>query len=221
MAALVLFDLDNTLLDRVGVFRRWAMAWASERGLGTSEAVQWLEAADGDGFALRPAFFAQVKERFNLADPVDDLVEAYSLSYPTFVEPAPQPVKTALTALKDHGYRVGIVTNGPPSQEEKISRMQLGNLVDGWAVSALVGANKPSPAIFDAAATACGVTGSTWREGSWMVGDSAEADIGGAQASRLRSIWIDRGRNWPGDLAGPDRIASGIPEAVDIILADG
>lgn len=219
MPPLVFFDLDNTLLDRVGVFRRWATQWPFEQQLDVKQAVPWLEEEDGDGLVPREELFARAKERFSLPDRVDVLVELYDRTYPSFVGPAPQLLTTALSALRDNGYRIGIVTNGPPSQEIKIARMEFGDLVDGWAVSALVGANKPSPSIFHAAASACGVADDTWWEGGWMVGDNAEADIGGAQASHLRSIWLHQGRDWPGGLPKPDGIASGIPEAVELILA--
>ena len=88
------------------------------------------------------------------------------------------------------------------------------DLVDGWAVSSLVGARKPEPAHFRSAAEACGSA----LEG-WMVGDNPEADVGGAVAAGLRSAWITRGRTWELDAFRPDVSVATVPEAVELILA--
>ena len=52
-----------------------------------------------------------------------------------------------------------------------------------------------------------------------MVGDSAEADIGGGSNAGLKTIWMARGRDWPSDDFVPDHIVDSIPQAVDVILA--
>jgi phosphoglycolate phosphatase-like HAD superfamily hydrolase len=52
---LAIFDLDNTLVDRAGAFRRWAVEFVARHGLDPAER-RWLVAADEDGFAPRPAF---------------------------------------------------------------------------------------------------------------------------------------------------------------------
>jgi putative hydrolase of the HAD superfamily len=100
------------------------------------------------------------------------------------------------------------VTNGPAFQEAKLRASGIDRLVDGYAVSDLTGARKPSPAIFAAAARACGCgDAEAWvgsLEAAWMVGDSASADIAGARAAGLRSAWIHLGRRWDEAAALPD-----------------
>ena len=231
---LALFDLDNTLVDRTSAFRRSAALLAAAYGLDPAEAVPFIVEVDDDGRALWEDWFPLMKERFGLAPGVDELMAAHRPRYvgEYVVDDA---TAAALARLRAARWRIGIVTNGPATQEDKIRATGLDELVDGWAVSDLVGARKPAPAIFAAAADACGAT----LEGAWMVGDSAPADIAGAHRAGLRSIWLPRGRRW-GDVAfvpdafaarvgdaepdlppdfAPGAEAEDIPQAVDLILA--
>jgi hypothetical protein len=66
MAKLAVFDLDNTLLDRSGLFRRWAVDFVRARAFDPSM-VDWLEAEDCDGLTPREALFRAAAERFQLA----------------------------------------------------------------------------------------------------------------------------------------------------------
>ena len=52
-----------------------------------------------------------------------------------------------------------------------------------------------------------------------MIGDSAEADIGGARNAGLPGVWLHRGRPWPLTAFWPDHTADSFPRAVQIVLA--
>jgi len=106
----------------------------------------------------------------------------------------------ALRALRAAGHRIGIVTNGPPSQVEKLERNRLIDLVDGYVISDLVGHRKPARPIFEAAARACGCE----LAGGWMVGDSAPTDMAGARVAGLTAVWLHRGRRWTDAATKPD-----------------
>jgi FMN phosphatase YigB (HAD superfamily) len=214
-ARFVLFDLDNTLIDRQLAFRKWACFFATDRGLGV-DAVEFLCEVDSDGFAPRATLFEAARERFRLREPVADLIARYRTEYPPMFQPDPL-VLEALRRLRLHRFRIGVVTNGPTTQNEKLVRTGLSSLVDAVCISDEFGVEKPDPRIFaEAVRRCCGdeVPG----EGGWMVGDTAESDIAGARTSGLRSIWMSRGRTWVhGDFA-PDAIASDVPHAVEIVL---
>lgn len=210
MAGLVLFDLDNTLADREAAFRRWAEWFVAEHHLAPS-AVDWLCIEDGDGFRPRDELFAALRDRYGIAASVDQLVTRYRADYPSFFRPDPGVV-AALTALRADGWRTGIVTNGPPTQEAKIASLQLGTLIDGVCVSDVVGLEKPDRRIFELAATRCGAA----LDG-WMVGDSPDADIAGGHAVGLRTAWIHRGREWDRTAFAPDAIVATVPDAVAVI----
>jgi HAD superfamily hydrolase (TIGR01549 family) len=212
MAGVVLFDLDNTLADREAAFRRWAERFVADHHLDAS-VVEWLCARDGDGFVPRNELFASVRDQFGVDRSVDELVARYRAEYPTFFEPEPDVV-AALTALRADGWKIGIVTNGPPSQETKIASLGLGDLVDGVCVSDLVGADKPDRHIFELTATRCG----TDLDG-WMVGDSPDTDVAGGRAAGLRTAWIHRGRTWDRHDYAPDAVVANVHDAVAVITS--
>jgi HAD superfamily hydrolase (TIGR01509 family) len=211
---LALFDLDNTLIDRAAAFRSWAVQFALANGLAEGE-VELLERLDGDGLTPRETFFGEIRSRHGLRRTVDELVRAYRSDYPRHVLPPAPDTVAALRDLRDRGWRLGIVTNGAPSQEAKIEQAGLPALVDGWAISELVGTRKPERAIFAAAAAACGCA----LDGAWVVGDSAAADIAGAADCGLRSVWLSRGRRWEEASHRPDFVTDTVADGVACILA--
>jgi putative hydrolase of the HAD superfamily len=211
---LALFDLDNTLIDRAAGFRLWAERFLASRALPQSE-VEWLEAVDDDGLARRDELFAHVRERYGLTPPVQELVDEYRRDFPGCIPPVVETTWSALMKLREHGWRVGVVSNGTPSQVEKIHASGLARAIDGWAISGVVGARKPDPRLFRAAAQQCACDLSD----GWMIGDRADADVAGAIASGLSSAWISRGNNWAEPRFRPDIVADSVGHAVTQILA--
>jgi putative hydrolase of the HAD superfamily len=70
-------------------------------------------------------------------------------------------------------------------------------VVPGWTISEGAGVRKPDRRIFEVAAAAAGVP---LGPAAWMVGDSAQADVGGGVAAGLRTAWVTLNRDWPADL---------------------
>ncbi len=214
MDNLALFDLDNTLLDRERAFRIWSGRFVESYGL-DHDAMEVIERLDGDGAAPREEFFACLRRSFDISEGVDALLENYYDEYPAYFSVEPETL-AAIRALRREAVKVGVVTNGPPSQWTKIEAAGLVDEVDAVCISAVVGAWKPDVAIFEEAARACRVP-----LVGWMVGDSADADIVGGRRAGLKTIWMARGRTWPSDEFSPDFTVATIPEAVDIIVRSG
>jgi putative hydrolase of the HAD superfamily len=211
----VLFDLDNTLFDRNAAFESWAASFAESRGLGRP-ALDMLCEADEDGFASREALFRSARDRLALADSTEALIAEYRRDYIEFVQPDPSTLR-ALERLRARNIRVGIVTNGPSTQHQKIERLGLAPLVDGVCVSHEFGVEKPDPRIFqEAIRRCCGETAPA--EAGWMVGDSGPHDIAGGHRVGTPTVWLSRGRTWTEPKYRPDLTASGAPDAVDQIL---
>ena len=210
MSGLVLFDLDNTLVDRDEVFRRWAKDFAARHDLGPGS-VEWICDADARGLATREDLFTAVRTHFGIQSTVEELVAAYRPSLLPLFREQPQAIG-AIHQLRADGWRVGVVTNGPPSQYEKLERIGVAELLDACCISELVGSEKPDPTIFREAAARCGVA-----LRGWMVGDLPDTDIEGARHVGLHTIWLPRGQSWPHHHPEPDAIASTLGEAVEII----
>ncbi len=211
MSSLVLFDLDNTLVDRAHVFREWAASFAARLTL-DGDAVEWIIEQDGDGRVARQELFAEVRARFGISASVAELVGAYRADLVRRIRPD-LGVLAALESLRRAGCRIGVVTNGDWSQRDKIDRAGLSAAIDGCCVSQELGASKPSPSIFQEVARRCEAPMS-----GWMVGDDPIADIQGGHRVGLRTIWIARGRSWTAGTARPDHVVENVPGAVERIL---
>ncbi len=84
---------------------------------------------------------------------------------------------------------LALVTNGAPdTQRAKLSMLK----VEGWfaavVISGELGIAKPDPAIFELALDSLEVA----KGAVWHVGDSLTADVAGANAAGLTSVWLNR-----------------------------
>jgi putative hydrolase of the HAD superfamily len=216
---LALFDLDNTLFDRAGAYRTWATRYVEAMGFDRDE-IEWFCSIDEDGFADRHDIWTRAKERFRLTEPIDQLLSAYRQSVVETWTPDDH-VLEALSLLREQGWRIGIVTNGPmPQQSDKAERLGLLPFVDGFCGSGELGIEKPDRRIFEEAIRRCAAEGLLASESSWMVGDAPSPDIGGGRAVGLRTIWLHRGRRWNlADGEAPDVTVGSIADAVREILS--
>lgn len=94
-----------------------------------------------------------------------------------------------LSALRERGIRLGVVTNGPSGlQRVKLRVVGLEEHVDAVVISGEHGVHKPDPAIFALALEALGIPAGE----ALFVGVNPIADVAGARGAGLTSVWIDR-----------------------------
>jgi putative hydrolase of the HAD superfamily len=114
-----------------------------------------------------------------------------------------------LERLRQHGLRIGLVSNGQRDLEEFARHHRLD--VDAAVGSKTHGYVKPHRSIFETALEALGVT----PDAAAMVGDSPADDIVGARALGMRAILLDReGRHPPGPDVIPTLLA--LPAALGL-----
>ncbi|MEV4756234.1 HAD family hydrolase [Micromonospora sp. NPDC049559] len=210
---LLLLDLDNTLLDRAGAFRAWALEFLREIGAPERD-IDWLVSVDADGLTDRWDIADAIRERYELRIPSIDIVEALheGLVEHTKLDPL---VACALRIADDAGWVPVVVSNGTVRQEDtKIRRTGLDRYVADWVISEEVGVSKPNPRIFALAAERARMR----LRGAWVVGDSPETDIGGAAAVGLPSVWLHRGRRWMESRFAPTRTEDGLLPALAAVL---
>jgi len=111
-AGLVLFDLDNTLLDREAAFAKWASIFVNNHGL-SLDAWSVIESADEDGLRPRDQFFEVLRASLPIETSVDDLLDSYHDEYPQCYTVSEETLD-AIRRLRASGWKVGVVTNGPP-----------------------------------------------------------------------------------------------------------
>ncbi|MFE2725687.1 HAD family hydrolase [Kitasatospora sp. NPDC059327] len=207
---LLMLDLDNTLIDRDAAFLAAVRAFLTEHRLPGGD-LGWFAELDASGYTPEDRMAAAIAARYGSsvsASAVDALLDGGGADLVVLAE----STRAALGRARAAGWTCVIVTNGRTGQQEaKIRRTGLDRLVHGWVVSEAVGHKKPGAEIFRAAAVAVEHP----LPGAWMIGDSAHADIAGAHALGLRSVWVSAGRPWTAEAYRPTLVADDVATAID------
>lgn len=174
-------ELDAAALGRAN-YEAWSAYWPEiELGwvLGTVSTDElrhetWHRTLDRFGASSEEliARASEVHHEFELAEylPFDDVVPL-------------------IEELRGRGIKVVVITNGASDvQREKLEVLGLTDLVDGVVVSGELGIEKPDPRIFAAALAVAGVA----ADRAVHVGDSLRSDVGGALASGITAVWLNR-----------------------------
>jgi len=213
------FDIDDTLYSRLGLIGE-----IGEEILGSRLTVSREEFAR--------VFNVKSNENFYLVEsgritPVESNVLRFRLTAEAFgcevteeecrrfsetyryrqAHASLSPVLTQMMEdLSRAPVQLGVLTNGAPEHQRGKFRM-LG--LERWipekraVVSGEEGCSKPDPALF----TVCAQRLDAAPAQLWMIGDSFEHDIAGAQQAGWHSLWFNRcRRSTPEGAAAPDRV---------------
>ena len=214
----LVFDLDNTLLDRETAFYRVADRFYEEHLRETTsaardDAVAMMARWDDDGYSDRKAMLARWLGEWPEAGlDMGSLTTWYRSEMTRQMEPDLE-INGLLAGLNERHVPWGIVTNGSPSQHGKCRAAGLDELAPFIIVSEEAGYRKPDPRIFRDALEATGLTA---PEEVIFVGDNPVADIDGARRFGMRAAWRRRGRQYPADLQPPDHTIDHITELWNI-----
>ena len=214
----LVFDLDNTLLDRETAFYRVANRFYEEHLRETTsaardDAVAMMVRWDDDGYSDRKAMLAQWLGEWPQAGlDMESLTSWYRSEMTMQVEPDLE-INGLLAGLNERQVPWGIVTNGSPSQHAKCRAAGLDELAPFIIVSDEAGYRKPDPRIFRDALKATGLTA---PEEVMFVGDNPVADIDGAKRFGMKAAWLRRGRRYPTDLQPPDHTIDHVAELWNI-----
>lgn len=226
----LLIDLDDTIVrysaGEEGLWAEVAERFADrlpvslERLLAAVDAVRepfWADPersrlARQEMFVARRAILAQAFDRLGLSQEselVREVADAYSSEKEARVAPFPGALE-ALAELRRRGHVLGLLTNGGARlQRAKLERYDLARFFDAVRIEGEVGVGKPSPAAFAGALAALGAGG----EQALMIGDDLDADIAGAHAAGLATVWIDhRGAGPPPGAPSPHRAVRALAE---------
>ena len=214
----VLFDLDNTLIDRSEAFKRLFHHWyrvlppagrpADEEGFVSRMSLR------GNGYEPISDIYRDMLHEWPVCFPgVDEAVEAHFNMMPRVVSIHPN-TEAMLKRFQSTGITVGVVTNGDSeTQQGKLQNTGMDSLVAACVVSEEYGARKPDPAIFRYALKLLGKE----AESTLFVGDNAEEDIVGAAGVIMQTAWIRLGREWETKFVFPDHIVDKVWEVEQIV----
>lgn len=190
----VIFDLDNTLVNRKLAFNNYCISFINEcfknKELPDSinTMVQDMVLLDNNGYRDCFRFYNSLIKKWNLEDyTAQQFVDTHSERFCKFTTPDidMQLVLDYLTTK----YKLGIITNGSSkTQNAKIDYIGFRNRFDSIIVSGDVGIKKPNKQIFTLSCDSLKVDVNE----AVYIGDHYENDIIGAKSAGLSAIWYMR-----------------------------
>lgn len=214
----VLFDLDNTLLDRTHTFERFTRGLL-DRYFGhmesTDEVFARIVELDEDGYKDKRALFDELIEElpWSVRPEPGELMAYYKVEY----------VRNA--ALKEHAqeiiahvrtrFKTGLITNGRTEiQYGKIDRLGIRTGFDVILVSEEAGVKKPDARIFEMALDRLGLK----PDQCVYIGDHPVNDIEAAAKLGMETVWVKANQPWREELTvRPNATIERLSELLDIL----
>ncbi len=179
MSSTLLFDLDNTLVDRDAAMEGFARQWC------VSEEVRaTLLESDASGQGCRASFAKLLDEHVPRKGAWTPERVAMSIA----CQVTPHAAVCNMLGRLSGRYRLGLISNGgSASQREKLRRSGVSEFFSVVCISGESGFPKPAPQMFEQALAQLGSVPAD----ALFVGDSLRCDIRGATAVGIRTCWID------------------------------
>lgn len=219
----VLFDLDNTLLDRKKAFRSFFYQCNDVFRTSLSEQAQErlieeLEVLDDDGYGNKDRLYAYwVQEaKWQIGQTPETLREYYEATIYNMATPV-QGAFAIIDKLRELGVTIGIITNGKShAQLEKMKASGMDRVVADYWISESFGEAKPKPSIFHYACRALKL-----RESNTLyVGDHPVNDIQGAYNAGMIPVWVRGKREWDEAVVPPQHTIEALEELIQIVQED-
>jgi putative hydrolase of the HAD superfamily len=202
----VTFDVTHTLLSCPGLGQQYADVLARHGIAAVPDEIEaaiplvWQELACSasparDRFLHHPkgarGFWRHFVERTcELIDAPRPSAFAAAELFDRFAQPEAWEVAPGthqvLADLKRRGLKLAVISNWDQRLPVLLERLDLALPFDSFAISAIVGVEKPHPRIFETALAALGVA----AERALHVGDSRRDDVEGAQGVGMRALHL-------------------------------
>ncbi|MCF0111606.1 MAG: HAD family hydrolase [Erysipelotrichaceae bacterium] len=187
----VLFDMDNTIIDRQRFFeetvRQQVLIDHPVKDETYEQMVRDIIAWDENGHTKRDLTFEKYVEKYHLKRTAAEVNAYWEVHSGDCVYPFEDAYAVILELKKT--YRVGLLSNGTVyTQYNKISHLPFKDEFEYTLVSGEIGIHKPDQRIFEKAAADLGVT----CEECVYVGDNPKLDVIGAINSGMHPVWVKR-----------------------------
>ena len=191
MIKTVLFDLDETLLNRDASVQ-WFVAAQYQRLISAlghipqpDYVARWLE-LDCRGHVWKDVVYQQLVLEFEITKSSwQELLHDYETQFIFHCVPF-AGLKEMLAFFKQQDYRLGIVSNGRGIfQSRAIDGLGIASFFDTILISEVEELRKPQPEIFHRALFKL----SSVANEAVFVGDDPEADVRGAKSAGLKAVW--------------------------------
>ncbi len=192
----VIFDLDNTILDRTSTFSNFTNSLLKtyfDHLDSTKELFDRIIYLDQDGYKDKSELFSELIEElpWKAKPQITELLDFYSMEYVKSAVLRKQAREVVIHSRKK--YKTGLITNGKTSiQYGKIDQLGIRNDFDLIIVSEEVGIKKPDPRIFEMAINKLELR----PEECIYIGDHPINDIDGAARIGMETVWIKVNQPW-------------------------
>lgn len=192
----IIFDLDNTLLDRTCTFSRFTECFVStyfQHLNSTQRIYDRIIHLDQDGYKDKKELFTELLDElpWNKKPELTELLDFYSREYVKKAVLMDQAREVLHHTRKN--YKTGLITNGKTIiQYGKIDQLGIRDDFDFIIVSEEVGMKKPDPRIFEMALKKLDLN----SKECIYIGDHPINDIQGASKVGMETIWITVNQPW-------------------------
>ena len=189
----IVFDLDNTLIDRQRAFtemlkERIALTLPGDKKHLKEQAIQDILKWDDNGTVSRSVSFKKYCDKYEVTCMSSEELSTYWTTISGSVVYLFDDVKETIAQLKKK-YRLAILTNGSPvSQRRKLESTGILGLFELSVVSGEVGINKPDSRIFDYMCKMLHVD----AQDCVYIGDNYAVDVLGARSAGWNAIYLNR-----------------------------
>ncbi|QYR19328.1 HAD family hydrolase [Paenibacillus sp. sptzw28] len=193
----VIFDLDNTLLDRkksLHILSKKLHKKYIHPDYTEERVYANLLTADGDGYQSKKDIYNYLSENLPwISVPsFDQFQEFWNEEFPAS-SVLMDGALGLITYLKRGGYKLAIITNGKKMvQDRKIDSVMIREYFDIIHISQEVGLKKPEKAIFELTLKRLSVDAVK----AIYVGDHPSNDVYGAINAGLNAIWLEGFSPW-------------------------
>ncbi len=185
----VIFDLDNTLIDRQRAFNE--MVHQLIPGIvkeNSSQAIKDILIWDNHGTTARIEVFKLLAQKYDISPLDAEKLNAYWSSNTGDITYLFDDVLPTLDYLQSK-YKLAVLTNGDKStQRRKLASINIDEYLECSVVSGEFGSHKPDPSVFLHVANQLGLK----PEQCVYIGDNYKVDIIGAQNTGMHAIFINR-----------------------------
>jgi putative hydrolase of the HAD superfamily len=189
----VIFDLDDTLLDRTKTFSLYCEYLTDgflKNKISPDEkenTLLMLRDMDKNGYENRTVFYSKIINIWNLEYTAEELEKDWFEQFDKYSVPAYKLIETLEYLHKK--YKLAIITNGSSyMQNKKIDKLGIRKYFKEIIISGDVGIKKPEKNIFILCCNRLNIEPSE----AVYIGDNYEIDIMGATGAGLNAIWINK-----------------------------
>ncbi|ENX63662.1 MULTISPECIES: HAD family hydrolase [Acinetobacter] len=187
----VIFDLDQTLLDRTTSLIKFLTWQVNFFQLVTADDrepfIQRFLELDDNGKVWKDRVYENLIHEFSIQGHAKEILLASYINDFNKFSCCFEHVENIIIQLKQQGYLIGLISNGrTPFQEHNFYALGLTEFFSSTIVSEAVGLRKPDPAIFLLSCQQLGVH----PKDCIFVGDNELADIQGAKSVGMKTIFF-------------------------------